>query len=77
LRLGRGVFLVVGVGLVRIDREAKAVGISSRSLGITVACGGITAGVQASYCASIPTKGSVAIIERGSGPDQHLTITKP
>ncbi len=74
LPIGRHEFIVLGIGLVRIDRADKAVGVSSRSIGLTLCPRSLTLGVQASYCASIPIDGDVAIIERGSGPDQHLSV---
>ena len=75
LPIGGHTFVVVGVGLVRVDKADRAIGISSRSLGLTVGCRQITLGAQASYCARLPIEGDVAIIERGSGPDQHLSVT--
>ena len=73
LLLGHHVYLVVGVGAVRVDRADKAVGISSRVLGLTSnkACG-ITVGLQATYCTALPADGDVAVLERGSGSNQHL-----
>lgn len=70
--VGHRTFLVVGVGLVRIERAARATGVSSRMIGLTVGCGQITLGLQGSYCAHLPL-GDVAIIERGAGPNQHLS----
>lgn len=71
--VGHHTFLVVGLGVVRVDRAADATGISSRSLGLTLGCRQITVGLQASYCARLPL-GDVAIIERGAGADQHLSV---
>lgn len=76
LPIGHRRFLVVGVGMVRVDRVDQAVGISSRILGLTAGCRNLTVGLQASYCAEIPAAGDAAIIERGSGPDQHLSVRK-
>ena|SRR3569623_767870 len=76
LPIGHHSFIVVGVGLVRVDREAQAVGVSSRSLGLTAGCRSVTLGIQASYCAQIPLSADLAIIERGSGSNQHLEIPK-
>lgn len=71
--MGGRAFVVLGVGIVRVDRADQAVGVSSRTLGLTVGCRSVTLGVQASYCAQLPL-GDVAIIERGRGPDQHLLV---
>lgn len=74
LPIGRHTFIVLGVGLVRVDRADKAIGISSRSIGLMLGCRQITLGVQGSYCTELPITGDVAIIERGSGPNQHLSV---
>ncbi len=76
LPVGHHTHLFIGFGLVRVDRAGKATAISSRSLGIFAGCQSITIGVQASYCARIPIDGNLAIIERASGPDQHLILSK-
>lgn len=72
--LGSHRYLVIGVGVVRVDRADKAVGVSSRMLGLTLGCNQLTLGVLAAYCAELPIDGDVAIIERGAGPDQHLAL---
>jgi hypothetical protein len=74
LPVGHRSFVVVGVGLVRIDRANQAVGVSSRSVGLTIGCRQLTLGFLASYCAHIPLSGDVAIIERSAGPNQHLSL---
>ena len=73
LPIGHGTFLVVGVGVVRVDKVDQARGISSRSVGLTLGCGELTIGAQGSYCAQLPM-GDVAILERGAGPQQHLRL---
>ena len=74
LPTGHRTFIVIGVGIVRVDHADKAIGISSRSLGLMLGCRQLTLGVQGSYCTELPIEGDVAIIERGSGPNQHLSV---
>ncbi len=59
-----------------MEHAGPATGVSSRVLGLTAGCGLVTLGASGTYCAHIPIEGDVAIIERGSGPDQHLVHTK-
>ncbi len=74
LPVGHHTYIFAGVGVVRIQREARATAISSRSLGIVVGCQLAIVGAQQSYCAHIPADGDLAIFERAAGPDQHLKL---
>jgi hypothetical protein len=76
LPLGHHVFLMVGVGVVRVDKADQATGVSTRMVGLKLGCREITIGFEQSYCAQIPIVGDVAIIERGAGADQHLKLSK-
>ena len=75
LPIGHHTFVVIGIGVVRVDQAGKATAISSRSIGAAIGCRFVFIGAQASYCAHIPIDGQLAIIERGAGPDQHLSLT--
>ena len=72
--IGHHTHLFIGIGLVRVDRAGPATAISSRSFGVSAGCQLVLIGAQESFCAHIPIDGDVAIIERGQGPDQHLTL---
>ena len=67
-------YLFVGVGYVRVDRRAQAVGIRSASLGVTAGCQSLIIGAQRSYCVRLPL-GEVAIIDgHAPRPAQHLAV---
>lgn len=72
--LGRHLYLTVGVHAGRVDHAGDATGVSSRSWGFGLGCGGITLGQISYYCAHLPTNGDVGIIERGSGAGQHFKV---
>ncbi len=72
--IGHHTSLFVGVGVVRVDKAGLATAISSRSLGASFGCELTVVGLQASYCVHIPIDGDVAILERGDGTDQRLSV---
>jgi hypothetical protein len=72
--IGHDTFIVAGIAAYHIQHAGKATAISSRSLGASLGCDLILVGVQESFCAHIPINGDVAIIDRGKGADQHLTL---
>ncbi len=71
--IGHRMHLCLGVCLTRFDRVGPAIGISSWAFGLHASPCQINVGGEASYCTALPF-GDVAIIERGSGPDQHVSI---
>lgn len=60
-------FVVIGLGVVHVDRSATSSGIRSVSLGLTLGCRQATLGVQRSYCVNLPDD-NVAIIEARGRP---------
>lgn len=74
LPVGHRAFLVIGVGVIRVDREANATGIRSISVGARLGCDGLTLGVDSSFCAILPADGNAAILESGNRPDKRLVL---
>jgi hypothetical protein len=67
-------FLIVGVGVVHVDRKDDAIGISSRMIGLQAGCRQLTIGLEASYCVELPSTGDVAIVERTGSRTPRLRI---
>lgn len=74
----RGGFVCIGVCYTRLDHAADATGLRAVSAGVAVGrcAGGLTIGLQSTFCAILPARGDVAIIEQGSTPRAHLDVHK-